>query len=313
MSAQKEQVKKDQHWAPRFYLKRFADSKNFVQVLDIEKKQIVKQRPYGGVCYDKFFYGKKTGKEDKTSQEFEDILQRVESDIASRVKDFEKIVLNYDKISEEKIYYMASFICLLWARGPYLRNMINNTCEKVMKCVMSFGAENEEYFRKSLIDSLPKEERKKISEKEIDECRKMVIEKDYKLSFNNIQHLMFFKHLEKYTNLFYNKFWRIYIARDSRFITSDTPVSEFIPKRNVWFGPTFLERKHYFSVSPRVLVEIVDPISGKRVKRKQVNNKEVLEFNNLIASHAMRYCYAQRKNEFEEMISYRQYLLKNKT
>ncbi len=75
------QITKDQHFVPRFYLKRFA-REGQIQVFDKRAKRIGKPRPYASVCYEKFFYAARTGVQDETSQAFEDLFGQIESVIA---------------------------------------------------------------------------------------------------------------------------------------------------------------------------------------------------------------------------------------
>ncbi|KPJ69531.1 hypothetical protein AMJ44_03450, partial [candidate division WOR-1 bacterium DG_54_3] len=52
-----EQVTKQQHYVPIFYLKRFSDNDNFIQTLDLANKRMGRN-PYSGVCYEDFFYAR---------------------------------------------------------------------------------------------------------------------------------------------------------------------------------------------------------------------------------------------------------------
>ena len=52
------QTTEKQHYVPKFYLKRFT-REGQIQVLNVKTKRIGKPRPYGSVCYEKFFYGRR--------------------------------------------------------------------------------------------------------------------------------------------------------------------------------------------------------------------------------------------------------------
>jgi hypothetical protein len=43
------------------------------------------------------------------------------------------------------------------------------------------------------------------------------------------------------------------------FVTSDNPVAVVVPERQGFFGPTFLQRTHYFALSPELCIEAVYP------------------------------------------------------
>lgn len=59
----KEQVTIKQHFAPRFYFKRFANN-NWLQTIDLKQSQIIKPQTYSSVCYAPFYYAVETGQED---------------------------------------------------------------------------------------------------------------------------------------------------------------------------------------------------------------------------------------------------------
>ena len=75
------QITKKQHFAPRFYFKRFAVD-DFLQTLDIQRGKLIRAQPYSGVCYADFFYAVETGKEDEISQMFEQFFGEIEDKFA---------------------------------------------------------------------------------------------------------------------------------------------------------------------------------------------------------------------------------------
>ena len=75
------QITKKQHFVPRFYFNRFAVY-NLLQTLDIQNGKIIKAQTYSGVCYADFYYAVKTGKEDETSQVFEQFFGEIEDKFA---------------------------------------------------------------------------------------------------------------------------------------------------------------------------------------------------------------------------------------
>jgi hypothetical protein len=148
-----------------------------------------------------------------------------------------------------------------------------------------------------------------------EEVREFILGGEYDITFNNVAHLeMMVGSFEGFRNIFYGAKWRFYIAGGQRqFVTSTSPCIEvFPPKRNSFYGPTFFCRKHFFPLSPTVLVEAMNPLlSGKRAKRKRVQNGEVFDFNLQQAnwSHIedqpqYSHCYAPPKKELEELLRF---------
>lgn len=72
------QITERQHFVPKFYLKKFINANNEIEVLDCEQKMILSPRGTKGICYESFFYGIKTGQIDETSQQIEQIFQQME-------------------------------------------------------------------------------------------------------------------------------------------------------------------------------------------------------------------------------------------
>ncbi len=160
-----------------------------------------------------------------------------------------------------------------------------------------------------------KHEYPNLTPKEAEEVREFILGGEYDVTFNNVGHLqMMVSSFEGFRNLFYGAKWRFYITSGQRqFVTSTSPCIEvFPPKRNFFYGPTFFCRKRFFPLSPTVLVEAMNPMqSGKRAKRKRVQDEEVLDFNIQQAnwSHIedqpqYSRCYAPRKKELEELLKF---------
>jgi hypothetical protein len=302
MNSKQNQITKKQHFVPQFYLKRFANGENFVNVLDLQNRRMAKPRPYASVCYDKFFYAVRTGKEDEISQQIEDYFQDLENKLAPIYSDFIDHVVEYKQIDDEEIYYVAYFMSLLWIRSAFFRKNMNRMSSDMMKQSNKFRASHPGF--NDHIRSLYEKNGKTISDEDIKLYQKTLLDGNYTLEFSNREHLMFLKEIDPFANMFYGKNWRAYIASgDSEFITSDTPITEVVPKRTDYWGTTFLERQHYLALTPKVIIELVDPRSGKKFKRKQVDDDEVLRFNFLRASLSLEFCYSREENVLQEMLA----------
>lgn len=103
--------------------------------------------------------------------------------------------------------------------------------------------------------------------------------------------------------LIYNKKWRIHYIYDKdpwKFIISDTPILEIFPPRDGFYVAAFLQRTHYFVLTPKILIEFIDPlIPGKRLKRKQLKSQEEVDkFNILRLNWSHQYAYSSDKRDF---------------
>jgi hypothetical protein len=302
------QITKEQHFVPKFYLKRFADEKGFIEVLDLENRRIGGRRPFGSVCSDEYFYGIETGKFDEIGQEVEDFFKVLEDRLAPRYNKFVDKVINYEQVTDEDLYYASCVMSMLWIRSKYFRENINRIGKEMYKKINEMRAshQNFEEYMKNLIKERGAE--KEISDEDIKLYKETLLSGDYDLKFSNKSHLLFLKEIQGFANLFFAKNWRAYFVPDDyRFITSDTPVSEQVPKTTDFLGAGFPDRNHYLALSPRVIIELVYSISGKKFKRKTINRADAVNFNLLRTSLSLEYCYGQRRDELEEMIRIAKY------
>lgn len=299
------QVTEDQHIVPKFYFKRFANKKNFLQVLDLKSKKLVRPRPYAGVCFEHFFYAQKTGVKDDLSQSAEDILRELENNVARHLPQIYNKILNYEHIKPDEKYAMACFSSMLWLRSKYMRKQLNRMNEDITKQMMERQASHKNFSQ--YVKQLFENSGKTLVDDDVNKIRQTFLERRYSLDFDNGQHLRFlFGELERFANMFYGKHWRIYFAKGTkRFITSDTPVIEWFPERRGSYGTSFLERKHYLVLSPEVLIEMVYPKSGKGIKRKYIYDEEVMRLNIMRAELSIDYCFAERSDELQELADYR--------
>lgn len=305
----KEKTKK-QHYVPRFYLKRFANEKNFIEVLDLEKKSISKPRSYASVCYEEFFYALETGKDDNVNQEIEKTLAQIESKIAPELNDIEKNVITGRKITNGELYTLASLMSMLYVRGIYMRKQTQRLEKDMAKKIMSLHASHIN-FKDELKQIAKKELKQDISDEEAEKVQEIFQQENYDLSFNNSGHLLFLSEMEKFANLFYGKKWRFYYSyKDISFITSDVPLIEWFPKKKRFYGYTILERKHYLALSPHLLIELINPYEpGKKVKRKMIEQKKADYFNHLIATYSDSFCYSKNKELLQRLIDIRKKVL----
>lgn len=276
------QITEDQHFVPKFYMRRFANEKGFLEVLDRQKGKLIKPRPYSGVCYSQFYYAKKTGEPDELSQDVEEVLKNLEDNISVDLPVIYEKIINYKQITQQERYTIAVLAAMLWLRVEYMRRQVNRMSENLLKEIMTLSGD-----------------------KRIAEVRDFLESKKGGFSFDNSTHLALMMQFQGFSNMCFGKNWIVYLAKgEKKFITSDTPVVEWIPDRKGFYGPSFLERKHYLVLSPTVLIEMRYPIPGtkKILKRKWIYDDQVLEFNRMRVELSCDYCYAQRKDELEELV-----------
>jgi len=297
------QITKDQHFVPRFYLKRFArDGK--IQVFDVRDKQIRKPRPYASVCYEKFFYAAKTGVPDDVSQAIEDGFGQIENKIAGALPGIIDRAVAW-QLTDRDLVILAVFMSVQWLRTPFFREMLqkaeSDPMKQLSKKLVTFG-----YFR-----SMAKEH--EMSTEELEEMEQFIRSGQYNIrSTNNALHLSFIKKedITEFAHFLLAKKWRIFLSeRPYYFITSDNPVAEWFPPRTGIFGASFMERQHYLALTPNILIETIRPDGidpeqqpTERLSYHAASGKGILMFNILLASHAHQFAYAPQIGESDRIL-----------
>ena len=195
-----EQITKKQHFAPRFYLKRFAVN-NMLQTLDIKNRKLIKAQPYSGVCYADFYYAIETGKKDEISQVFENLFSKIEDKFAKEYDGIIDAILDYKPLSDQQLDILAWFMASLWIRSPHMRRQINKMTVDGMKQITSLMASHPN-FNDGAKECLEKEGHI-LTDEQIEDIRKTFESGKYELTLeNNVQHLNMIACCEEFYNFF---------------------------------------------------------------------------------------------------------------
>lgn len=300
------QITKKQHFAPSFYFKRFADN-GWLQTLDILNGKVIKPKPYKGVCYANFYYARETGKADAVSQEFEDFFQVIENLFSS---DFDGIIAtieSYGQLSDEQLDKLAWFMASLWLRSPQMRTRLNKMMEDGMKQMMQFTASHPDFAEQS--KKRLAEDGIAVTDDMIANAKKTFEDGKYNIDFDNQNHLHFIAQCEEFYRWFRAKNWRFYLAKGSKqFITSDTPVVEIFNEGKTFverlYSNHIMQRRHFLALTPSILIELTNPLVGKKVKRKVVTDEDVTQYNLLRARYSDKYCYGISRTDLDDLLPF---------
>lgn len=277
---EKHQWTKNQHYVPQFYLKYFSNEEWKVETLDIKNKRIMKPQSISHICSADYFYSIKTWEKDKISQLLEDFFTEVENIFAQKYDKIIENLSNYnEKIDKRLLFCLCEFVIISYFRSKHFRETLEAMSENTMKGMMQ---------------RLTKHKALDINNEELE---KKLENKDYNVNFDNSSHIKFMlEHIEEFTYYLFNKKITIYITDGERnFVTSDCCVNEVIPEIKGPFWIWFLERYHYFAISPKILIEFRSPeLPGKARKRKRIWKWDVIFFN-YFNSRQWNYLYAKSK------------------
>ena len=301
------QITKKQHFVPRFYLKQFARDGQ-VHVFDVRTKRIKKPLSYTSVCYEKFFYAAQTGIQDEVSQAYEDVFGQIEDMVAKALPEVIEQARSL-RLTDDDLGILAYFMSVQWLRTSYFRERLQKMNANLMKQVLRITASHPG-FREHARSMLGAPD---ISDEAIDEAQRLFRSGEYDLRHtSNALHLEFIsdEKIHGFRNLLLAKKWRIIHAKDAaHFITSDNPISEWMPPARGLFGTTFTDRRHLFPLTPRILIESA-PANGvapdqpleNRLSYHAANEKGVLMFNKVLAGHAHRFAFAPQRGDFERLL-----------
>lgn len=303
---------KKQHYVPKFYLKNFSNENSKLEIIDLDNERMLKNYHYSAVCYSDFFYGNKTGIKDKLSQDIEDWLKIYEDIISDALPRIIKKILNQQQINADDRYILSALMCQLYLRTPSMRTRLNKMQEDMFKHMAKINADN-------ILETKTTNNTIKMDSKSKEDIRKMIEDGSYSLKFNNANHIKFmiknFGFGEPgFTNLFFAHSWEIYIAKGkNRFITTDNPLVEWWQPRKIIYGPSFLERNKYFSLTPEIFIVLTHPKNfdlqrnpaTEKIRRKTIfEDKDIIVsvFNLLLAVYATRFAYSKEKRNLENII-----------
>ena len=296
-----EQITIDQHWAPRFYYKRFKDEKFELKVFDKLKWAIKKSKAYTQVSNEDFFFGMRTGVQDEISQRIEKAFDKVEGRFA---KLYDKIIANIygtEPMQDEYLHELAFFMSMLWVRSNLFRKITLDASVEFEKQFLAKVTQNSSFMNQ--ISAEVEDNRGiQISQSERAEFIDVMVNKKYTINPTNEAHLQCFVDIELYASYFYEKKWRFYTSSTGQnFFTSDVPVVEIPSEDNSFWGNPIWKRTHYFPLTPKILIELTDPNGfGKKVKRKSLKtDAEIREYNLKIIGYSHEEIYTSDIEQFD--------------
>jgi hypothetical protein len=302
------QITRNQHYIPQFYLRRFQNAEKKVQVLSCKNNKIFLPSSPKSICSEEFYYGAETGVSDKVSQEVETMFSNLETSLAEKIPPIEKKLLNGEAVSEDEKWTLGFLMSMIWIRGPVMREQNRRMVEDITKQMMSFTFSMSDEHIKGFFDKFDSTSGETTSPEMRQKLKESFLNKDYKLNVNNAIHIGMFENIHNFANLFAGQDWFVYISKAKLgFITSDNPVAEVFPKRKSFYGASFLDREHYFTLSSEILIHCKHPNkkNQKGIRRKTYynnDNDKILSSNILIASYALKFIYAKEREPLEEIL-----------
>lgn len=314
-----EQITKNQHYVPQFYLRKFANNENKLEILDCGRRKVVTPRSPKSVCNEEYYYSA-NNKLDEVSQALEKEFQRIESDISKAYDNIAQKFINFEQITEDDKMLIATFMSLQYLRGPYMRKQLQRMNEQMVKQItkLQFSSPDINKF----FDKHEKQIGEKLTEQQRDEVIEFAQKGEYRVEMGNAAHLQLIGEMEGFRNFLFGKEWLVYISKSSKkFITSDNPVIEIFPEwaGKFTYGPNFLQRTHQFAMTPDIVIIATDPRNPPtigKVKRKTLfdnteHNRKILELNFQHPRNAIGYAYANSTSLLQDIVESTIFMMNN--
>lgn len=288
----KKQKTKNQHFVPQFYLKNFTNTDWRIETAETQNYKILRPQVPKKICSWDYYYCFFEWKKDIMWEMLEDFFWYYEQNFQQIYDELiEKIKLTAP-VSDELLYKLSEFISVSWLRGDKMRKQIKD----MEKQMLTWTMKTTYNMKKS----------KGVLEEELDteEMSGFVNSDDFEVTdTSNKGHIDFLTpdNINQFAIMLYSKRIRFYITEwEKKFVTSDNCVIELIPLKHIenplWNH--FMERLHYFVLSPEILVEFSCPIwKWKRVKRKRIKDEETLYYNFLRWRYS-KYIYSNSQENF---------------
>lgn len=272
------------HYVPQFYLDAFAiegpgaEESHIYQYME---NKIVSPR-IKDVASEKHFYTIKDKETGNDIRAIDNLFTEVENDSVGPLK---KIITNKNlDLSETETIALCTFFALLAVRTPAFINSMQSMGEESIKEIMAINALDINHLRKDL-----KELGFSMSEKEVKEQQKFMLEKKYKVNLNNKAYFLKMG-LEVAYDIakcfFEQKHWHLLISDCERvFFTSDNPISIFRPIfGHPGMNAGYVNGTLLIPISPKLAILLRDlPYKNKEINigRNKIDslNKNTIAFS----------------------------------
>ncbi|WP_145522381.1 DUF4238 domain-containing protein [Yersinia ruckeri] len=284
------QVKKNQHYVPQSYLRRFTidGEKSLIWSFDKKANKFLKNTSsINKICCEDYYYYQLDEKGDVNHTKLEDVISEIEkigNDILNEIIGMSS--MPYISLQLEKKGHLAFYIGLMLTRGPAFRDGIHEMYGMLAKSGLR------QAYESGKLDSIPATLKPLIDNKGLEAAIQVSVHKIVSLEpMVNAARGIALSLLQKR--------WTLWVAAEgSKFITSDVPVI-FQSKVNGYGGPSHPATELIFPISNKFCL-VISPFSREEpiIFIQACSNFQVLDINKRILGAANNFVFCSEQHEW---------------
>ena len=289
-------IKKNQHYVPQSYLRRFTIEGEKSLLWEFEKKSSQFKRTTSSVnkiCSEDYYYYQQDGSGGFDHIKLEDSLSEIEkvgNDIL--IKIINSHAMPYSCITEQEQGQFSFYISLMLTRGPAFRDCINELHGEIV------WREFEISNRSGKLPDMPEVLGDLVKRKGLKNAIKAEI-------FSSVSLEYMIKAANQMALSLLKKNWELnVISSEDEFVTSDTPVVfTYDSCRFNNIGPAHPNTKITFPISNKLAITINGLKTSQYIKNVPCRDEEVLSINKIIVDAANHSIFFFLRFEWLENLS----------
>jgi len=289
------------HYVPVFYLKGFTSPKDREYLWVYEQGKPVRKSKPINEAHERDFYTYED--EDGKRRDLEQPLSGIESETAPLLRAMDD---GYHRLHADDFEGLTIFMALMWVRGPFGRDLMNQLSLQSMKTVVQEYARDGEKFQRIYDDVVKEYGHTDVSAEEL---RNSILNRDWKYEQKSPGYTLhkMFVGVPIISGILQKKDWQVLISEgDDYFCTSDFPVVNILPDKpgqagqatiGTGFGMPGVEI--FFPLTRRRCLLLKDET---RHSSKVLPGRMVREINKVLMVGARRFIYACEKSSAMEKL-----------
>ncbi|EPT0832587.1 TPA: DUF4238 domain-containing protein [Yersinia enterocolitica] len=286
------QAKKNQHYVPQSYLRRFTidGEKSLIWSFDKKANKFLKNTSsINKICCEDYYYYQLDEEGNVNHTKLEDVISEIEkigNDILNEIIGMSS--MPFVSIHPEKREHLSLYIALMLTRGPSFRDAIHEVYGLSAKLMLK------QLYNQGALSDMPAAIQVLIKEKGLEAVIQPSIHK-----FISLEPMI--GSAQQISLSFLKKGWVLLKAQDgSEFITSDTPVIFYSVVSDCdLIGPGHVNAEAIFPISKKLCLVITPTFKGElEIAIEACTTGRVAELNKLILGAANDFAFCSKQHDW---------------